>query len=241
MRGIPAYDDYLRSVVTKPFVSVFPDFLRLRPNASFADLARRLTDAWLSASTGPGSPMAICRRVEDLLKINMVLVSIRTAAMPSNWNVEFLSKYGIPTGAVDVERLQVSGLLGKSLDMGLLKSGLVEVCEKVMAGGRPLIGRIDHTIENATLAASGIILPDPTEERAWCVILGEVHSITMVPRDTRFDDVDLSVLQLLREGKTAREIGSLLDLSPRTVEHRIERIKIRVGVTSVTALAAIRS
>jgi DNA-binding NarL/FixJ family response regulator len=226
--------------VTKPFVSVFLDFLRLRPNVSFADLARRLTDAWLASSADPESTEEICRSVKELLKINMVLISIETVATPSNWRVEFVRKYEIPTRLMDADRLQISGLLGKSPDMGLLKSGLVEVCQKVMASGRPLTGRLDHTVGNARLAASGIILPDPSGEKGWCVILGEVHSITMVPRDTRFDDVDLSVLQLLREGMPAREIGSLLELSPRTVEHRIEKMKAKVGVTSITALTAMR-
>ncbi|MDR6104224.1 DNA-binding CsgD family transcriptional regulator [Agrobacterium larrymoorei] len=212
----------------------------MRPNVSFIDLARRLTDAWLASSGEPESSAVICCSVKDLLKINMVLISIEMAATPANWRVEFVRKYGIPTGLMDGDRLQNSGPLGNSPDMGLLKSALVEVCQKVMITGRPLTGRMDQTIENARMVASGIVLPDPTGEKAWCVVLGEVHSITMVPRDTRFDDVDLSVLQLLREGMSARGIGSLLELSPRTVEHRIEKIKARVGVTSITALTALR-
>ncbi len=212
----------------------------MRPNVSFADLARRLTDAWLASSADPESPALICRAVKELLKINMVLISIETIATPSNWRVEFVRKYGIPTGLINSDRLQISGLLGKSTDKGLVKSGLVEVCQKVMTSGRPLTGRIDQTIENARVVGSGIILPDPTGENAWCVILGEVHSITVVPRDTRFDDVDVSILQLLREGMSARGIGSLLELSPRTVEHRIEKIKARVGVFSIAALTALR-
>lgn len=226
--------------MTNTLVSVFQDTFRLRPNVSFTDLARRLTDAWLASSGEPESSAVICCSVKDLLKINMVLISIEMAATPANWRLEFVKKYRIPTRLMDGDRLQISGLLGKSPDVGLLKSALVEVCQKVMTTGRPLTGRIDQTLENARVIASGIILPDPTGEKAWCVILGEVHSITMVPRDTRFDDVDLSVLQLLREGMSAREIGSVLELSPRTVEHRIEKIKARVGVTSITALTALR-
>ncbi|MES5097844.1 AsnC family protein [Agrobacterium sp. BA1120] len=195
-----------------------------------------MTDAWLASSRHPESPTEICRSVEDLLKINMVLMSIKTIATPSNWRVEFVRKYGIPTGLINSDRLQKSGLLGNFFDIGLCKSDLVEVCQKVMTSGRPITGKIDQTIGNARLAASGIILPDPTREKAWCVILGEVHSITVVPRDTRFDDVDVSILQLLREGMSAREIGSLLELSPRTVEHRIEKMKARAGVNTILPL-----
>lgn len=226
--------------MTNTLVSVFQDTFRLRPNVSFTDLARRLTDAWLASSGEPETSAVICCSVKDLLKINMVLISIEMAATPANWRVEFVKKYGIPTRLIDSDHLQNSGPLGNSPDMGLLKSALVEVCQKVMTTGRPLTGRIDQTIDNARLAASGIILPDPTGGNAWCVIFGEVHSITTVPRDTRFDDVDVSILQLLREGMSARGIGSVLELSPRTVGHRIEKIKAKVGVTSITALTALR-
>lgn len=226
--------------MTNTLVSVFQDTFRLRPNVSFTDLARRLTDAWLASSGDPEAPAVICRSVKDLLKINMVLISIETIATPSNWRVEFARKYGIPTRLIDSYCLQNSGPLGNSSDMGLVKLALVEVCQKVLINGRPLTGRIDQTIDSARLEASGIILPDPTGQKAWCVALGEVHSIAMIPRDTRFDDVDLSVLQLLREGMSARGIGRLLKLSPRTVEHRIEKMKARVGVTSITALTAMR-
>lgn len=227
--------------MTNTLVSVFQDTFRLRPNVSFTDLARRLTDAWLASSGDPEASAVICRSLKALLKINMVLISIETIGTPSNWRVEFVRKYGIPTRLINSDRLQGSGPLGNSSDMGLLKLDLVEVCQKVMTSGRPLTGRIDQTFENARVIASGTVLPDPNQERAWCVVLGEVHSITMVPRDTRFDDVDISILQLLREGMSARGIGSVLELSPRTVEHRIEKIKAKVGVTSITALTALRS
>jgi DNA-binding NarL/FixJ family response regulator len=54
--------------------------------------------------------------------------------------------------------------------------------------------------------------------------------------DTRFDDVDLAIVQLLREGMSAREIGQAIELSHRTIEHRVERMKIRAGVKSVVPL-----
>lgn len=59
-------------------------------------------------------------------------------------------------------------------------------------------------------------------------------------RGARFDDIDLSIVQLLREGLSAREIGHMIELSPRTVEHRIEKMKARAGTKSIVPLLITR-
>lgn len=118
----------------------------------------------------------------------------------------------------------------------LLEQHIVGVCQKAITDGRPIIGKIDRVIQDARIVASGIVVPDPTAKKTWCVILGEVHSISAVIRDVRVDDIDLSIVQLLREGLSAREIGDVIELSPRTVEHRIEKMKARAGVKSIVPL-----
>lgn len=118
----------------------------------------------------------------------------------------------------------------------LLEQHIIEVCQKAIADGRPIIGKIDQVIQNARVVASGIVVPDPSAKKTWCVILCEVHSISVVVREVRFDDIDLSIVQLLREGFFARKIGHVIELSPRTVEHRIERMKARAGVKSIVPL-----
>ncbi|WP_245289628.1 MULTISPECIES: helix-turn-helix domain-containing protein [Agrobacterium] len=43
----------------------------------------------------------------------------------------------------------------------------------------------------------------------------------------KLDVADEAIVQLLIEGATAKEIAETLGVSPRTLEHRIERLKIR--------------
>ncbi|WP_165448026.1 LuxR C-terminal-related transcriptional regulator [Rhizobium leguminosarum] len=63
---------------------------------------------------------------------------------------------------------------------------------------------------------------------------GVVRSIVRkypFPKDV--DDVDVAILQLLREGFQLREIGEKIDRSPRTVEHRVERLKALMGARTI--------
>lgn len=236
-----ASNEVFSSLVTKTFVSVFPGGHRLRPNVSFAELTRRLTDAWLENSGMSVSADAICRSVQDLLRINMVLIIVDIAKALPDWRIYFVRRYGIPTSLGDVQSLQKDGNLHDFPGKALVEQYVVEVCQKAIIDGRPIIGRVDQVIRNVRVVGRRIVVPDPTAKKTWCVILGEVHSLSAVGQDIRFDDVDLSIIQLLREGMSAREIGRAMGLSPRTVEHRVERMKARAGVRAIIPLLAMKS
>lgn len=228
--------------MTKPFVSVRLGGRLLRPNVPFPDLARRLTDAWLENSAEPSvSPDAIWHSVKDLLKVNMILIVVDMVNAPPNWHMDFIQRYGIPTSLIDAKALQNADSLRDFSRTPLLEQHIVGVCQKAITNGRPIVGKIDHVIQDARVVASGIAVPDPTSKKTWCVILGEVHSISAMVRGARFDDIDLSIVQLLREGLSAREIGNVIELSPRTVEHRIERMKARAGVKSIVPLLIVKN
>ncbi|WP_245512320.1 helix-turn-helix domain-containing protein [Rhizobium leguminosarum] len=53
------------------------------------------------------------------------------------------------------------------------------------------------------------------------------------------DEFDHSVLQLLYEGLSAKEIAQQVEISHRTVEHRIERMKARIGARTISQLVAL--
>ncbi|WP_143240001.1 AsnC family protein [Agrobacterium sp. DSM 25558] len=240
MEGNYAWNDNLWSVVTKPFVSVRLD-APLKPNVSYSDLSRRLTDTWLGSSSGSISPHEVCRSVADYLRINMALVVVHTEKAPIDWHVKFIRRYGIPTGLIDVGVLQKAGRLCDVPVSALVKQRMIEGCQKAISDRQPITGKIDVVIEDARITGDAIILPDPMPKRAWCVILGEVHSISAVAHHVRMDDIDLSIVQLLREGLSARRIGELLELSPRTIEHRIEKIKARAAVETLFPLLIMRT
>lgn len=57
-------------------------------------------------------------------------------------------------------------------------------------------------------------------------------------QELKSDLIDDSIIQLLIEGQTAKEIAGLLDLSPRTIEHRIDRLKTPLEARNLVHLVA---
>lgn len=57
-------------------------------------------------------------------------------------------------------------------------------------------------------------------------------------KEAKTDITDDNIIQLLIEGQTTKEIGALLHLSPRTIEHRIDRLKTRFEARNVVHLVA---
>ncbi|MGI0523997.1 response regulator transcription factor [Rhizobium giardinii] len=75
---------------------------------------------------------------------------------------------------------------------------------------------------------------------SWCISFADVKFLLPpCPKRPNFDDADLSILQLLREGFSVKEIGIRIELSHRTVEHRIERLKSKMGARSLPHLVAL--
>lgn len=50
---------------------------------------------------------------------------------------------------------------------------------------------------------------------------------------------DIKILQLLSQGKTAKEIGGLVDTSGRTIEYRLDVLKAAHGAENIPHLVAI--
>lgn len=196
---------------------------------------RRLTDTWLENMRKPVAADALCRSVLGLLGINMVLVVVdMQSTTPLDWRLDFLSKYGIPTSLVDGAKLQQTQTLRDLPDVLTIADTVTKACETAVSDGRPSIGKIDHRMWNVRIIGDYMILPDPAG--SWCVVLGEIHSLSAISHDIRYDDIDLSIIQLSREGLSSREIGKLIELSPRTIEHRIEKMKARAGVKGMLPL-----
>jgi DNA-binding response OmpR family regulator/DNA-binding CsgD family transcriptional regulator len=73
-------------------------------------------------------------------------------------------------------------------------------------------------------AASGMVPRDPSQRR--------LSGAALTPRETE-------VLSWLAKGKTNRDIGDILGMSPRTVNKHLEHIFEKLGVETRTAAAAI--
>ncbi|MBO0128977.1 winged helix-turn-helix transcriptional regulator [Agrobacterium sp. OT33] len=221
--------------MTKPFVFVFSGVFSVKSRSSFDELMRRLTDTWLENAGKLIGAETLCRSVQGILGINMVLVTVdMQAKVPMDWRLDFISKYMIPTSLLDGEKLQQTQAVRDFPDITAIIDTVTKAFETAAFGGRPSIGKVDQRIRNVRVIGDYIILPDPMG--AWCVALAEIHSLSAIGRNIRYDDTDLSIIQLLREGLSARDIAQRIELSPRTIEHRIERMKKRAGVKGTPSL-----
>lgn len=248
LAGDDAKDEVFHSVVTKTFVSVHRGcrpvrwrrgVCSLKPHVPFNDIARRLTDAWLTNAAKTVSAEALCRSVESLLRIDMLLAFVDIGNAARDWRVTFVRRYGIPTTLFDARALQADGNLRSPPERTQVERHIIDACGKAVSTGRPDFCHVDEKFQNIHVVGDRLILPDPSGAKSWCIILAEVHAILDTGRPTRFDDVDRMILQLLREGLSARDIGAAIELSPRTIEHRIEKMKARTGVNAIVRLLPI--
>lgn len=204
-------------------------------SVTFGDLAQQLIDVWISRDDVE-HPIVISHVVVDRLSANMVLAVIQMSDDGSGeFSVDVIRDYSIPTSYPDVPEvfrsrlpMSVGGLLHPSI-------------QKAIAGRRPSL--ISETVRHNNMQTNFEMLSLPRKAakpgRDWCLVLGVVNYIlrsSAVPKD--LDDVDLAVLQLLREGLQMREIGHRVELSPRTVEHRVERLKALTGARTLHDLVA---
>jgi DNA-binding CsgD family transcriptional regulator len=211
----------------------------LKSHLRFSDVTRRLTDAWLNNSGKSVPAELICKPVEALLRINMVLLVVdMRPEKPQEWHLRFIRSYGIPTTLFDARELQQARCLSGFSEWASVEQHVVGACRKAVAFGRPEFSRFNEKIHDVRIVCDRLILPDPSGAGRWCIALTEVLMISSIGRAARLDDTDLAILQLLREGLPAREIGSALGLSARTIEHRVEKMKARTGVNAIVRLLA---
>lgn len=167
----------------------------------------------------------------------MLLTVVEPPPMSSlDWRVRFVRRYQIPTSLIAVDRLQEDRSLRDVSDTALAQEHIVGVCLNALEERKTSSGRIDLVARGLRVIGNRMVVPAPSGTASWCIILAEIHSLTAYGLTARFDDVDLAILQLLREGMSARDIGHAIELSHRTVEHRVERMKARAGVRSIVPL-----
>lgn len=172
----------------------------------------------------------------------MLLAIVETAPdCPSDWRVRFVQRYGIPSSLVATAALQVNCSLRDIPDQTLVSEHIVGVCQKAIVRRKWVSDRIDLVARGVRIAGNRLVVPDPSAAASWCICLAEIHSLTAYGFPVRFDDIDLAIIQLLREGMSAREIGQAIEFSPRTVEHRVEKMKTRANVKTIAALLAMKT
>lgn len=104
------------------------------------------------------------------------------------------------------------------------------------------IERINTSLEGVQVVYDRLILPERTSgSRArWAVVL--FHPRLILPASDASASVtnrEHDVLTLVLQGQTAREIAATLNLSPKSVEHRIADLKRKYGARNLPHLVSL--
>ena len=94
----------------------------------------------------------------------------------------------------------------------------------------PVVAKALAFLEKRVQKDGGVFSPGLAE-----VVLEE-YGRPLDPARSRLTEREADVLRLVVEGLTARQIAARLVLSPRTVEHHIQRVLRRLGVPNRAAL-----
>jgi DNA-binding HTH domain-containing proteins len=210
---------------------------------AFKNCASALLQAWEEeAASGNSDSEALIASLHGRLTANMVLVKTDTSSKrPADFMMQFLHRYNMPSAILEGGDPQRDQKFSEFRDQGYLYSTVVPIYRSVIASRKPYADRVTTKLTGYHILFDRLLVPEPVAEcrPRWCLSLSEIRCILPVPHGyPEMDIEDIKVLQLLREGDSARDIGEKIGCSRRTVEGRIERLRKRFGARNVAHLIA---
>ena len=185
----------------------------------------------------------LAQAVQGRLKPNMILsVTDVQSDNPLEFRVCFLHKFKVPSGIVAGEDCQRDQKFSDFRDQAYLHSSVIPTYRAVIEARQPQFDQVSGRLLGFRILYDRLVMPEPRGEGRirWCMSLTEMRFALPLPfKDPGIDDEDVKVLQLLREGDSAKEIAEKSGFSRRTIEGRIERLKRRFGARNVAHLIAL--
>ncbi|NTF17023.1 helix-turn-helix transcriptional regulator [Agrobacterium rubi] len=213
----------------------------MRFTGVFQDCAADIIDVWRHQfMDGTADPAEMAAVLSGRLKANMILsVTETVSADPMDFKVRFLHRFSLPSGILTGGDQQKDQKFSEFRDQAYLHSNVIPTYRTVLEMRQPHIDQVSARLLGFRVLYDRILLPEPRREGRprWCMSLTETRFALPLPRrDPKIVDDDVRVLQLLREGDSAKEISEKLSLSRRTIEGRIERLKKRFGARNMAHL-----
>ncbi|KAA0695419.1 LuxR family transcriptional regulator [Neorhizobium sp. P12A] len=214
----------------------------MKPSATFKQISQLLMDSWISGADG-GHPEEVYGPVDDLLRPHMALLVVDTSSVASDsFRMDFIKRYELPTGFESMKRLQQPFSFADFPDRRFLCEVVAPANVAAAERQHPVIDYVAATVLDVWMAYDRLVLPQKNSvaRSNWCISLIGIH--ILLPAKARvqgLDDSDLAILQLLAEGMLVKEIGNAMNLSPRTIEHRVERLKSAFGARNIPHLVSL--
>ncbi|CVI64239.1 MULTISPECIES: response regulator transcription factor [Agrobacterium] len=208
---------------------------------SFSACVQDLMDAWIESKDGTEAADIYQAAMLPLLP-NMILAVVDWNSPGAEaFSVEFVRRYSVATKVLDFLTLQEPFEFRSFPDQEYLKHTAIPALTEVMTQKRPSLSKGSVNFGHCKIVYERLLVPQKSEtgRSEWCIVLSRIDLLLPEVSGFESDGIDLSILQLLTEGATQKEIGLRLGLSPRTIEHRIDRLKGRVGARNLQHLVTL--
>ncbi|MBB4230735.1 LuxR C-terminal-related transcriptional regulator [Rhizobium mongolense] len=168
-------------------------------------------------------------------------ISVVTTAAddPYDWHFRRIKDFGFKSRMLDRLRGQLPNSYMRDLDRSFVDDAIIPTFSRAVESRRPTIDLVRTKLIGVRIGYERLILPQKCDGKpAWCVSFIEGRYFIPPVQETKVDMTDEGIIQLLIEGQTAKEIAEFLNLSPRTIEHRIDKMKLRPDAKNLVHLVA---
>jgi DNA-binding CsgD family transcriptional regulator len=205
----------------------------------FNSISHDLIDAWLQSGEMDG-PETLYSKILASLSIKMAVAVVTTAADdPYDWHFRRIKDFGFKSRMLDRLRGELPNASLRDLDRRFVDEAIIPTYSRVVEAQRPTIDLVRTKLLGIRIGYERLILPQKCSGKpGWCISLTEGRYLIPPAQQMTVDMTDEGIIQLLIEGQTAREIADFLNLSPRTIEHRIDKMKLRLEAKNLVHLVA---
>ena len=206
---------------------------------SFNTISQGLIDLWLQ-SDEMTNPESLYAGFIDSLSVKMALSVVTTTGdNPYDWQFRRIKDFGFTSYLLNQMRRQFPDAALRDLDRSFVDDAIIPAYSRSLDVGRPTLELVRTKVLGVRIGYERLILPQKGEERpTWVISLVEGRFFIPPTNEAKTDITDENIIQLLIEGQTTKEIAHALHLSPRTIEHRIDKLKGRFEAKNLVHLVA---
>jgi DNA-binding CsgD family transcriptional regulator len=207
--------------------------------SSFNTISQSLIDVWLRSGE-MADPESVYSGFIDSLSIKMALSVVGTREEdPYDWRFRRVRDFGFKSHLLAQLKLQFPDSILRDLDRRFVDEAIIPTYSRCLKVGRPTLELVRTKVLGVRIGYERLLLPQKCEGRpAWCISLVEGRFFIPPSNEAKTDMTDDNIIQLLIEGQTTKEIAEVLHLSPRTIEHRIDKLKGRFEAKNLVHLVA---
>lgn len=207
--------------------------------ASFNSLCHQLIDRWVEADSFE-IPEELFDPIIGNISIKMALSVVETTASdPYDWYFRSIKRFGYESKLLKLMLAELPNSALRNLERSFVDQSVIPAFRRAVETRNPSFDLVKTNMLGVRVGYERLIIPQKTDGvPRWCVSFKEGRFAIPSHQEAQTDLIDEGIIQLLIEGHTAKEIAEMLNLSPRTIEHRIDKMKTRFGAKNLVHLVA---